>query len=62
MQNFKEIKMHNKQRKKTKKRYKNPNCAEEHKILGQTKKLGLTTLEERRKAGDLIKMYKVTNR
>ena len=30
--------MHNKQRKNTKKSLKNPNCAEEHEIRGQTKK------------------------
>ena len=39
--------MYNKQRKNTKKRYKKPNCTEEHEIRGHTKKLGLTTLEER---------------
>ena len=48
--------MHNKQIKNTKKSYKNSNCAEEHEIQEQTKKFGLATLEERRKAGVFIKM------
>ena len=38
-----------------------PTALKNMKYEDRLKKLGLTTLEERRKAGDLIKMYKVTN-
>ena len=38
-----------------------PTALKNMKYEDRQKKLGLTTLEERRKAGDLMKMYKVTN-